>query len=375
MLNFAGRYGRGFLYLNTKIHTKVSQGQYEMNMTLEERLKALITWGKAIAAMTEELESADADPGSEAQLMLVQAKMQNPWFTRDNVLEALKAISFQLQEDNLRNWLLKYPITERNPLKIGVIMAGNIPAVGFQDALCVLVSGNKLLMKCASDDKMILPFLLKILFSIEPRFTDFAEKVERLKEVDAVIATGSNNSARYFEYYFGKYPHIIRQNRNSVAVLTGHETDEDLLGLGKAIFQYFGLGCRSVSHLLVPQGYDFSRFFSVMQSFGDIMQHTRYMNNFDYHNALFLLNSEKFLTNNFLIVRKSDILSTPVSVLHYRYYSSADDQQQFLDQHKEEIQCVLGTDYLPFSQAQCPAPWDYADNVDVMEFLIDLSDM
>jgi hypothetical protein len=342
-----------------------------MNMNPEERLKALITWGKAIGALTEELESS-ADTASPAGLMLIQARNQNPWFTRENVLEALKAIVFQLQEQNLRQWVSAYTLPDNAPRTIGVIMAGNLPAVGFQDVLCVLMSGNTLMMKCAADDKVILPFMLEILVSIEPRFRDRIIQVERLQNMDAVIATGSNNSARYFDYYFSKYPHIIRRNRNSVAVITGNETETELFQLGNAIFRYFGMGCRSVSHLLVPAGYDFGKLFVVLQQFGEVINHSRYMNNYDYHNALYLLNSEKFLTNNFLILRESPILNTPVSVLHYSYYSNAAEADAFLDAHKEEIQCVVGAGGIPFSAAQCPAPWEYADNVDVLDFLLKL---
>jgi hypothetical protein len=196
--------------------------------------------------------------------------------------------------------------------------------------------------------------------------------VERLQNIDAVIATGSNNSARYFDYYFSKYPHIIRRNRNSVAMISGNETEAELLELGNAIFRYFGMGCRSVSHLLVPAGYDFGKLFAVLQQFGEVMNHSRYMNNYDYHNALYLLNSEKFLTNNFLILRESPILTTPVSVLHYSYYQSPEKAEQFLAEHKDEIQCRVGVGGIPFSEAQCPAPWDYADNVDVLQFLLGL---
>lgn len=341
-------------------------------MNLADRVKSLITWGQAIGALTDELESADAATDSPAHYMLVQAKIQNPWFTRENVLSALKGIVYQLREDNLQQWLSQYSIPDAMPKNIGVIMAGNIPAAGFQDALCVLISGNRLVMKCASDDKVILPFLLDILVSIEPGFSNLIRITERLNDADAVIATGSNNSARYFEYYFGKYPHIIRKNRNSVAVLTGNESAEELLELGKAVFTYFGLGCRSVSHLLVPAGYDFRDFFSVLQQFGELMQHSRYMNNYDYHNALYLLNKEPFLTNNFLILRESDVLSTPVSVLHYRYYNSPVEVDAFTEAHASGIQCRFGEGGIPFSAAQMPAPWDYPDKVDVLEFLLSI---
>lgn len=339
-------------------------------MTTEGRLKALITWGQAIGAITDELESDQADPESPAKRMLIQARQQNPWFTEENIIGALNGIVFQLKEENLRKWLREYHLGENHPpRRIGVIMAGNIPAVGFQDALCVLVSGNYLVMKNASDDKVILPFLLSVLSSIEPAFADKYESVERLRDFDAVIATGSNNSARYFEYYFKDYPHIIRGNRNSIAVLSGKESAEDLYALGKDIFSFFGLGCRNVSHLYVPEGYSFNALFESFEQFGDLMQHARYMNNYDYHNALYLLNNEKFLTNNFLILRESPILSTPVSVLHYSYYSDLNSLEQTIQSLSDQIQCRVGLGGLPFGTTQCPAPWEYADNVDVLRFL------
>lgn len=339
-------------------------------MKTEERVKAMITWGQAIGAMTDELGGNDAAADSPAQFMMAQARAQNPWFTRENILSALKGIVFMLQEENLNKWVSKYVLNDVQPKTIGVIMAGNIPAAGFHDALSVLVSGHRLMMKCASDDKVILPFLLDILVAIEPRFSSQYQIVERLQSMDAVIATGSNNSARYFDYYFGKYPHIIRKNRNSLAILNGSESAAELSDLGGAIFTYFGMGCRSISHLLVPKGYQFNGFFESMQQYGDtVMQHTRFMHNFDYHNALYLLNSEKFLTNNFLILRESPVLSTPVSVLHYSYYNSDEEAMEYISMHEYEIQCVMGKHGIPFAEAQLPAPWNYPDNVDVMEFL------
>lgn len=257
---------------------------------------------------------------------------------------------------------------------IGLILAGNIPMVGFHDVLSVLLSGHRALIKPASDDRILLPFLLGILAEIEPRFSDAIRLVDKLENPDAVIATGSNNSARYFEYYFGKYPHIIRKNRTSVAILSGNETDEELVRLGSDIFSYFGLGCRNVSKLYVPKGYVFDRFFKGMEQFGYLMQHNKYMNNYDYHRALFLLNQESFLTNDFLLLREHREVSTPVSVLHYESYANGADLNAGLETVQDQIQCTVGIGHLPFGTAQCPGPMDYADGVDTMDFLTGLSE-
>jgi len=258
------------------------------------------------------------------------------------------------------------------PFRVGLVMAGNIPAVGFHDLLCVLASGNQAVCKLSSDDEVLIPFLTDILARVEPAFGGQSKFVGRVSDVDAVIATGSNNSARYFEYYFRHHPHIIRHNRNGVAVISGDESVEELGRLGQDIFTYFGMGCRSISKLFVPSGYDFSQFFSVTERFSEVMQHNKYMNNYDYHRALFLLNNEAFLTNNFLSLRQNTAIASPVSVLHYDYYVSRMEVERYLEMEAEKIQCVVGKGYLPFGTAQAPGLSDYADGVDTMKFLCGL---
>jgi len=343
-------------------------------MQLSERIDALVRWGAALEVLVGSGEQEWSTENHPLGPEVIRARQENPWFTFGSIEQALFGILPWLDRMALTTWAGNYPgLTQSTSGKsVGLILAGNIPLVGFHDVLTVLLSGHSALIKLSSDDRVLLPFLLKILFELEPRFSDSVRIVHKLENPDAVIATGSNNSARYFEYYFGKYPHIIRRNRTSVAVLTGEETDEDLRGLCSDIYSYFGLGCRNVSKLYVPVGYDFDRFFKVMENYGFLMQHNKYMNNYDYHRALFLLNKEPFLTNNFLLLREHPELSTPVSVLHFERYSSKTELDSELKRLENGIQCVVGTGFLPFGSAQCPGPMDYSDGVDTMRFLIGL---
>jgi len=260
------------------------------------------------------------------------------------------------------------------PVNVGIIMAGNIPLAGFHDFLSVLVSGNRVIAKMSGSDSHLLPFITRILFSFAPGLAGNFGISEQMKNVDAIIATGSNNTSRYFEYYFSKIPHIFRKNRNSAAVLTGDENEFDFLLLGRDIFTYFGMGCRNVSKLYVPENYNFNNFFESITSYGHVMNHNKYMNNFDYHQALYLLNRQPFLTNNFVIVKEEESLSSPVGVLHYEYYSNEKQLESKLAAVKDELQCVVSKKGPVFpGQAQLPAIDDYADGIDTMSFLSALS--
>jgi len=348
-------------------------------MDLNERMEGLVKWGHAISAMIEEMESEPGfETGNPLNNTLQQAYRANAWFVADNSMRALKSVAGWLEYDALKTWSNGYPslLDSHNQLKnIGLIMAGNIPVVGFHDLLAVLITGNKAQVKLSSDDSVLLPFLLNVLFDVSQEFKSLVQIGYKFQEIDAVIATGSNNSARYFDFYFGKYPHIIRKNRNSLAVITGDETDDELTALGDDIFSYFGLGCRNVSKLLVPEGYVFDRFFQCIEVYGErLMQHNKYMNNYDYHRVLYLLNNETFLTNNFLSLRQSPVLSTPVSVLHFDDYSDAEDLAQKIVVDKDHIQCIVGRNYLPFGTSQQPGLADYADGADTLQFLLSLRD-
>lgn len=341
-------------------------------MKISERVDVLCLFGHALGALVDELEASGGNTESPLKRMLIHAKNANAWFTEENVLRSIKAYVSWLERTNLENWIAAYQAlaTYKGSKKIGIIMAGNIPAVGFHDLLSVLISGNDAVVKCASDDQYILPFYVEVLRKISPELAQKISVQERFTIIDAVIATGNNNSARYFEYYFGKYPHIIRKNRNSVAVLTEMEGEDDFIRLGEDIFNYFGLGCRNVSKLYVPKGYNFNAFFNAIEQFSELMNHNKFMNNYDYHRALYLLNSEPFLTNNFLLVREAAPIATPVSVLHYEYYEDMLSVKKKLEAEESSIQCVVGEGYLPFGTSQQPRLDEYADRVDTLQFLM-----
>ncbi|MFN5183170.1 MAG: acyl-CoA reductase [Bacteroidota bacterium] len=299
----------------------------------------------------------------------------NGWFTIESMKKAVKGISFLLEKDELLSF--SKGLNGKNVKTVAVIMAGNIPAVGFHDLLCVLLSGNKILIKVSSDDQFLIPFFAKVLIHYYP---DLSEKIQfaegKLTKFDAVIATGNNNSALHFEYYFSKYPHIIRKNRNSVAILNGSEKQEELISLGSDIFTYFGLGCRNVSKIFVPEKYEFKDFFQAMFEYRDVAQHKKYFNNYEYHRALFLLEKIDFLDNNFMILRNSEQFSSPVSVLNYEHYSNIDDLKLNIKSNKEKIQCMVGNvdleNIVPFGNSQQPNLFDFADGVNTLEFLKDL---
>jgi len=304
----------------------------------------------------------------------------NPWFTEENVRKAIGAVADNLSEDNLVEWLSVYInriSNNKTPKKVAVIMAGNVPLVGFHDLFCVLISGNKFIGKLSSKDDMLLIFISKILISIEPELKDYVEfTVERLTDFDGVISTGSNNTSRYLEYYFSRYPHIIRKNRNSVAVLNGVETKEELRLLGEDIFQYFGLGCRNVSKIFVPNGYNFNSFYESVFDFNYIINHNKYANNYDYNRTIYLMKNEgTLLDNNFLLLKEDIGYSSPIGVLFYEHYDDINSLNSRLLKDKELLQCVVSgckeiEKAVPFGHAQCPALNDYADGLDTMEFLL-----
>ncbi len=269
-------------------------------------------------------------------------------------------------------WVAKYEFNIEVPKIVGIVMAGNIPMVGFHDLMCVLLSGHFAAIKISSQDSYLTVRLIGWLLDIEPKFRKSLEIRERLTNIDAVIATGSDNTARYFEFYFKDIPHIIRKNRSSVAILTGEETTEDFKALGKDLFWYFGLGCRNVSKLLVPKDYKFDPFFEAIQEFEEVGNHHKYRNNYDYNKSIYLVNGEPHLDNGFVLLRASEDLVSPISVIFKQEVEGEAEIKAFLDTHQEKIQCVVGKGYIPFGSAQLPLPWDYADHVDTLEFLLAL---
>jgi hypothetical protein len=310
--------------------------------------------------------------------LAVAANRKNNWFTPVNTLQALHAISTGfLSEDNLNTWLENYPPVETSR-KIGVIMAGNIPAVGFHDVLCVLISGHTLLAKPSSDDPVLIPALLEKLIEIEPAFAGYIFFVDRLNDSDAYIATGSDNTARYFHYYFSKKPNIIRKNRTSSAVLNGGESTAELSALGRDILQYFGLGCRNVSKLYTPQGYDFTKFFESIQSVDHLyLNHHKYFNNYEYNKSILLVNRTVHYDNGFLMLTENPALVSPISVVYYETYEDTGALKDRLKEHAEKIQCIAGDEEqipgaIAFGKTQEPGLSDYADSVDTMAFLAGL---
>ena len=282
-----------------------------------------------------------------------------------------------MQKENLDLWTSKYDFSEEPMKNVGLILAGNIPLVGFHDFICVLLSGNKAVVKLSSNDKKLLPFMAKYLVHVEPDFASRISFVEhKLDGFDAVIATGSDNTARYFEYYFSKVPHIIRRNRNSIAVLNMQETPEQMIELGKDVFTYYGLGCRSVSKIFIPRDYNFDHFFNGMYPYRDVIDYDRYANNYDYNKAVFLMSEFKILDNGFLTTKQDPTYGSPISSVFYEYYDSLDELQQKLNQDASKIQCIVSNDLVAgsigFGQTQSPQLWDYADNVDTLSFLLAL---
>ena len=311
--------------------------------------------------------------------VIEQAIATNAWFTKESVYKMLYTIGVSLFEDDLHQWMDMYDLqAKKEQKKVAVVMAGNIPAVGFHDFLSVLMSGHKVLAKLSSDDKHLIPGIAELLIGMDPAFADLIEFSDGpLKNFDAVIATGSNNTSRYFDYYFGKYPHIIRKNRNALAVLSGNENRETLLALGDDIFTYYGLGCRNVSRVFIPEDYDLDKFFHAIEQFSSVADHHKYKNNYDYNKSIFLVNGDDHFDNGFLLLKEEAGMASPVSVLHYGRYTDIEEVNDYIRKDSENIQCVISDDpgvesSIPPGTGQYPELWDYADGVDTMEFLLGL---
>lgn len=318
-------------------------------------------------------------PNDEWSIKLDEAvtlsKHKNGWFTRENVIHAIKSWGELLTEEQLSTWLEPYDLSQNKPKTVALIMAGNIPLVGFHDLLCVLITGNKVFAKLSSNDNALILFIKDYLFSIEPAFKDSIEIADgRMEGFDAVIATGSNNTSRYFEHYFSKVPNIIRKNRNSIAVLTGNESEEQLNALGEDIFRYYGLGCRSVSKVFVPKSYDFDTLFKAVYSYHPIVDQVKYSNNYDYNKAVYLMSEFKILDNGFLILKEDKSYSSPIASLFYERYENLDVLKERLTADANELQCIVSENIvegeITFGQTQQPSLADYADNVDTVDFLL-----
>ena len=311
--------------------------------------------------------------------LIALSQSHNGWYTPEQVHFAIHSWAEALTEENIEKWLSAYSSefekADKTEKTVALILAGNIPLVGFHDFLSVLITGNKALIKTSSNDQHLLPFLAKYLIFVDENLKDKITFVEgKLENFDIVIATGSNNTARYFEYYFKDKPSIIRKNRNSVAILNGKETHEELEALGEDIFRYFGLGCRNVSKLFVPKGYSFDAFFQAIFKYQDVIHYEKYANNYDYNKAVFLMSNFKLLDNGFLTLKEDPSYASPISSVFYESYENIEDLQARLEADAEQIQCIVSNDLaqnsISFGQTQKPRLWDYADNVDTITFLL-----
>lgn len=327
-----------------------------------------------MSAVTEQM---DQEPYAA---FFEKAQSENGWFTYPFMQLAFRSIGESLTKEKLEKWLANYPLTRTgNQKTIGLVLAGNIPLVGFHDILCCLVTQHNVLAKLSSKDQHLYQLVKKLLTEIDPSFENQWQFTDsNLRNVDAIIATGSNNSARYFEYYFGKYPNIIRKNRNSLALLTGDETDGDLQLLANDIFTYFGLGCRNVSMVWVPENFDLNRLFRAFANYYHLIENHKYANNYEYQRAIMLLDQKTFLDNHMILLREENQLSSPIAVLHYQTYKNTEACIAFVEQHTEKIQCVVSKTKWPFESyelgsAQKPELWDYADQVDTLSFLLNLN--
>jgi len=350
-------------------------------MNLDKRIYSLVQWGKSLEKVLRSLQGETVQLNAQEEKMVAAAhisKSYNAWFTMPSVILATEGVCSFLKEESLVAFvnLYKKEIQEiKSSKRVLLIMAGNIPMVGFHDLLCTLLCGHTAVVKSSSDDNHLLPALSDVLKAIEPEFSNFIEFIERpQKNFEAVIATGSDNSARYFDYYFGKYPHIIRKNRISLAVLNGKETDDELRELSKDVFQYYGLGCRNVAKVYVPQGYQFRQMIEAFQVQLPYLENNKYQNNLEYQKAVMLLNKDPFIDAGFFFMKENTSPFSSVSVLHYQQYQNIDEVKESIAQIKDKVQCVVGSieGALPFGQAQCPMLNDYADGVDTIKFLVSL---
>ncbi|WP_405292801.1 acyl-CoA reductase [Algibacter sp. Ld11] len=350
-------------------------------MNLQERINAFVKLGEFLSQFSNEviqkkdnIEHNDVFfDGFKHQLKL--AEEHNGWFTKENIAFALQGWTESLTIEKLNTWIKAYKFNSVNPKNVAIIMAGNIPLVGFHDFLSVLISGHNVVVKQSSNDKHLLPYLSKYLEFVEPQFKGtitFTE--EKLTNFDAVIATGSDNTARYFEYYFKGKPSIIRNNRNSVAILTGQETEADFKNLSEDIFRYYGLGCRNVSKLYVPKGYKFDGFFQGIYHWHDIVNKAKYANNYDYNKAVYLMSEFDMLENGFFMIKEDESYASPIATLFYEYYDSTDALKEKIEADSSKIQCIVAKGFakneIAFGATQKPELWDYADSVDSVEFLL-----
>lgn len=347
-------------------------------MFKQHRIDALVWLGEVIGDFlnhnkTESIESKILENAVN------KAIATNPWFSKESVFQALNGINLWLNRTILNNFTAQYPISDHSTaIRIGVVMAGNIPLVGFHDALCVILSGHQLHAKPSSEDQHLIKAIKELLVRFDAEFENQIIIADQtIKNMDSYIATGSNNTARYFEYYFSKVPNIIRQNRNSVAVITGNENAEELKLLGKDMFQYYGKGCRNVSSIRVPTNYDLMVLMEGIKEMSDVALHPKYLNNYDYQKAAFIIGQKPFADSGFCLITEHENLASPIAVLHFKAYETIQEVNAELNEKANQIQCVVSVDnqvenaIIP-GQAQSPKINDFADQVDTLAFLSSL---
>ena len=359
-------------------------------MSLDNRIKAFSRLGSylqmllkndMLALGEEELKTltGDFETLSKLQERLLDysnySKHYNAWFTKESVLFALTDWSEALTEKKLNNWLSSYKLPEASSDKtVAIVMAGNIPMVGYHDYLSVVISGYTVLAKLSSDDEVLIPLLHDMLSVFAPDLKNKAIFTkEQLKGFDAIIATGSNNTSRYFDYYFSKYPNIIRRNRSGVAVLTGRETDEELEDLTIDMLTYYGLGCRSISKIYIPKDYEFKNLFKALEKKESVSMHHKFFNNYEYNKAIYLVNRTVHRDTGFLLFKEDTAISSPISVIFFQEYTDVETLKNELNNRENEIQCIIGKDYIPFGTSQHPQLNDYADGVDTIKFILSLN--
>ena len=367
-----------------------------INTTLNDRISAFAKAGSQLSSYLKGTLESLTDSGASWQDIIKQrlelAERKNSWFTEDTLHFSVQQWANALTVENLTSWAQAYKLDNVSAKNVALITAGNLPLVGFHDVLCVIITGHHAMIKNSSNDDVLTPLLLEIATSFCPELTASFSYIDgRLENYEAVIATGSNNTARYFEHYFGKKPNIIRKNRNSVAVLTGNETLEQMEALSKDVFLYFGLGCRSVSHLKVPKGYNFDLFFNGMFVRKELIKNEKYLNNYDYNKAVYLMSEFDLLDNEFLLIKEeNDSYSSPIASLGYSYYDNLDSLATEFQVNADKLQCVVASgaaastiskelgemtapQIVEFGITQTPGLEDYADGVDTIAFLLTLS--
>ncbi|MBN2892071.1 MAG: hypothetical protein JXL97_09405 [Bacteroidales bacterium] len=354
-------------------------------MTLNERVLAFAKLADfMLATANEDIDNIDRNLINEYHSLnelIKTLKIYNPWFIEPFVRNQLKSLALVMTKEKIDSWILPYAekIDNITSKRVGVIMAGNIALVGFHDFVSVLLAGHHFVGKISSKDEHLPKKIAEILVKIEPKFSDKITFLSgKLENYNAVIATGSNNSARYFEYYFSKVPHIIRTSRNSLAVLNGNESKQDLENLADDMLLYFGLGCRNISKVFVPKNYKFDFLFEAIYKHRDLFNHNKYANNYDYNRAIFLMNRVDFLENGFFIIKPDFSLASPVSVLHYEYYEDLEIVSKYIENQQNALQCIVSNEkqiaenVLDFGTSQIPELFDYEDGINTIEFLTEI---